>query len=283
MQSKIIEQEIIRLTSQQEKMIISGWGEEAISNSKVYKIVYQSDVYKVRGYFAIPQNIEAKIPVIIWNRGGALNRGYIDEFSARGMFGLMASWGYAVFASMYRGSFENEGKEEFGGADVNDVLNLIPSAESFDFIDITKWGIEGWSRGGLMTYLTLLKDNRFKCAVLNGAISDLRESLNGQNRIKELFQHIFNREVTKEELDDRSPILFTKKLPQETKYLLLHGGADETISPIQTLNIAKKFSEENKNYKLIIYENGDHFLKSYRKEVDDERRKWYDKYLKEKD
>ncbi len=281
MNPHIIEKEILKLSPQQEKMIASGWGESVVSDTEVLKIVYSSEEVKVRGYIAYPKLLnKEKIPCIIWNRGGALNRGYIDEFNARGMFGLMASWGYFVMATMYRGSYENEGKEEFGGVDVDDVLNLIPLADEFVFADTNLWGIEGWSRGGLMTYLALKRDNRFKCAVLNGAITDMRKSLGGANRIHDLFDHIFNRPITEEELDKRSPILFTKHLPQETKYLLLHGGADETISPIQTIDMAKKFSEENKTYKLIIYENGDHFLKSYRKEVDEERKSWYDKHLK---
>ena len=51
---------------------------------------------------------------------------------------------------------------------MNDVLNLIPLAEEFDFADKDKWGIEGWSRGGMMTYLALTKNYNFKCAIVLG-------------------------------------------------------------------------------------------------------------------
>lgn len=39
----------------------------------------------------------------------------------------------------------SEGKDEIGGSDVNDILNLILLANEFGFADTHKWGIEGWS------------------------------------------------------------------------------------------------------------------------------------------
>ena len=47
----------------------------------------------------------------------------------------------------------------------------------------------------------------------------------------------------------------------------------------QTIELARKFSEEKKTYRLVIFEGGDHFLKSHRKEVDQLRKSWYEKYL----
>ncbi len=102
-----------------------------------------------------------KFPCIIWNRGGYENKGAIDSFTARGMFGQIASWGYVVFASQYRGNAGGEGKEELGGSDVNDILNLIPLADELPFADKEKWGMEGWSRGGMMTFLTLKQNKKF--------------------------------------------------------------------------------------------------------------------------
>ena len=38
--------------------------------------------------------------------------------------------------------------------------------------------------------------------------------------------------------------------------------------------------EMDYQYRLVILEGGDHFLKNHRKEVDMQRRLWFDKYLK---
>ncbi|MEJ2613338.1 MAG: prolyl oligopeptidase family serine peptidase [Ignavibacteriaceae bacterium] len=68
------------------------------------------------------------------------------------------------------------------------------------------------------------------------------------------------------------------KLPK-IPYLLMHGGKDDIVSPIQTLNLSEKFFSSDILHRLIIFENGDHFLKNYRIEVDKQRKKWFDKYL----
>lgn len=49
-----------------------------------------------------------KLPCIIWNRGGTKERGLIDNFTAKGMFGQLASWGFVVFASMYRHAADDD-------------------------------------------------------------------------------------------------------------------------------------------------------------------------------
>ena len=48
-----------------------------------------------------------------------------------------------------------QGREEFGGKDVNDVLNLIKLAQSLPFVEPTKIVMLGFSRGGMMTYLAI--------------------------------------------------------------------------------------------------------------------------------
>ena len=157
--SKFIDRDKIELNETQNKMLISGWGKDVYENTTVEKITYLSDGLKVKGYLAYPrlpklqrrqakENEGKKFPCIIWNRGGYENKGAIDQFSARGMFGLMASWGYVVLESQYRGNAGSEGKEELGGNDVNDILNLIPLADELPFADTTKWGIEGWTAAG---------------------------------------------------------------------------------------------------------------------------------------
>jgi len=112
MNTKIILRKEIKLSSVQEKMIVSGWGEETLANSVVEKMTYFSDGLKVNGYLAYPKDQSQKYPCVIWCRGGIGNAGAIDEFNARGIFGQIASWGYVVLASQYRGNAGSEGKDE---------------------------------------------------------------------------------------------------------------------------------------------------------------------------
>jgi len=275
----ILERKKIELNSSQTKLIISGWGEEVYENSVVEKITYLSGNLKVKGYLAYPKDGGGKYPCIIWNRGGYGDKGAIDRFNAKGIFGQLASWGYVVFTSQYRGNDGGEGEDEIGGEDVNDVLNIIPLADELHFADKNNWGIEGWSRGGMMAYLTLLKNPDFKCAVLVGAISNLKKYVGSSDNRNSIYKDMIGKKDFEKKLEDRTILNFTEKLPR-IPYLLIHGSNDETVPVSQTIEIAKKFKESGIEHHLVIMENGDHFLKKHRKEVDQLKKDWYRKYLK---
>jgi len=280
MNSNIIERHEIKLSESHSKMIISGWGKDAYQNSVVERITYLSDGLKVKGYLAFPKDTSQKYPCVIWCRGGAGNKGAIDTFTARGIFGQLASWGNCVFASQYRGNAGSEGHDEVGGIDVNDILNLIPLAGELPQADENLWGIEGWSRGGMMAFLTLQRNRNFKCAVLVGAISNVEQYANTNSKLKSYYENIIGKEKLEKELQKRSAINFVNELPT-IPYLLIHGAEDETVSTKQSIKLANRFNEFNIPHKLVLPENGDHFLRKNRKEVDVLRKEWYEKYLKE--
>lgn len=282
MQPKIIERRYIELNPTQQKMIKSGWGNESADNTIIESITYLSEGLKVKGYIAYPKDQTQKYPCIIWCRGGIGNAGAIDEFNASGIFGQIASWGYVVFASQYRGNAGGEGKDEFGGDDVNDVLNLVTLADEIECADNSKWGIEGWSRGGMMTYLTLTRSNIFKAAIVIGGIANLRCNSEESRFMKRLYEVTMGKASTddfKQRCESRSIINFPEKLSKNTQLLLLHGTADDRVLVHDSIDLAEKLKALNLPHELTLYENGDHFLKSHRKEVNEKRKEWFKKYL----
>ena len=213
MNSKILYRQIIQLNEQQTKIIRNGWGDEVPDQTTVEQITYLSDGLKIKGYIAYPNDNSQKYPCIIWNRGGIKEEGAIDSFTARGIYGQIASWGYVVFASQYRGNAGSEGKEQLGGDDVNDILNLIALADEIPQANKDIWGIEGWSRGGMMTYLTLSKNANFKCAVLSGAISDIKQFVEGHEKRIIAYKELLRGSNFEEELEKRSAINFAESCP----------------------------------------------------------------------
>lgn len=273
----------IKLNDSQNKMIASGWGQYVLDNTITEKITYLSDGLKVKGYISYPIDKSKKYPCVIWNRGGIGNIGTIDLFTARGLFGQIASWGYVVFATQYRGNDGGEGKDEFGGEDVNDVLNLIPLADEIENADTSKWGIEGWSRGGMMTYLALTKTNIFNCAIVNGGIADLRcssEESPFMRRLYEVTMGKYNGKEFYEKCESRSIVKFADKLAKGTPILIIHGTADERVLPHDSIDLSYKLLELKTPFRLVMLEDGDHFMKKHRKEVDEMRRMWFEKFLK---
>ncbi len=274
-----LERTKITLPAIQKKMLKSAWQNESVDSVILEKMSYLSDGLKVKGYLAYPKDTGKKYPCIIFCRGGYADAGALDDFYAQGILGQIASWGYVVFETQYRGNDGGEGKDEFGGSDVNDVLNLITLADELEFANKEVWGIEGWSRGGMMTYLTLTKNHNFKAAVSSGGISNISCTDNENKFLEKLLKH-YGSQLNEELCYKRSVLNFTEKFSKSTPLLILHGLNDRRVSPRQSLDLSYKLIEQNIEHRLILLENGDHFLRSHKKEVDEFRKNWFNKYLK---
>lgn len=253
-----------------------------LNSVRCEKILYLSDNLKVVGYLLYPEN-KVKYPGIIYNRGGNKEFGKITIKKVGAILAKVASWGYVVVASQYRGNDGGEGHEEFGGADVNDVLNLIPLLKNNNMVIPEKLGIYGWSRGGMMTYLTLMQTNEFMAACVGGGLSDLYLMMSSrQDNFEEVYYEVIPNyaDDKKKALDSRSAIKNVDKISKTTPVLILHGSADWRVVPQMALDMANRFQEYKIPYRLIIYEGGDHGLYEHRKEVDRQVKMWLDRYVK---
>ncbi len=246
---------------------------------------YKSDGLHVKGYMAFPIDTTQNYPVIIYNRGGNREFGKLNKYKMTFILARLASWGYVVLASQYRGNDGGEGREEFGGEDVNDILHLKDVAGNLSFADTLKTGIYGWSRGGMMTYLTLVKDSTFKAAVVGGAVTNLKEM--DERRGGEMGEYVYSQLMPgyKKNKDSvmriRSAVYFADKLPKTTPILLLHGTADWRVVPEQSLKMALELQNYNVPYRLVMYEGGDHGLTEFKEAVNTQVKQWFKKYLKE--
>ena len=248
----------------------------------IEKITYLSDGLKIKGYLVQP-NKKGKYPGIIYNRGGNKEFGKLTSKKAIFILARIASWNYVVAASQYRGNDGGEGKEEFGGKDVNDVLNLIPLFGNMQNTDSSKLGIYGWSRGGMMTYLTLTKTNKFKAAVVGGAVSDLRMVMETR---KDTFETVYYDNIPNyaqnkaDALNKRSAINQVENMAKTTPILMLHGTADWRVVPEIALDLSKAFIKNKVPHRLILLEGGNHGLSEFNDEVDLMVKQWFDNYLK---
>lgn len=171
---KIVEQELIEVKSRFKDSV------------ECYRIKYLSDKLKVIGSLIKPKRGRRKFSILIFNRGGNREYGKITDRTLI-YLSYLASHGYVVLASQYRGNDGGEGREEFGGKDVNDVLNLIPLGKSLSFTEPDKTVMLGYSRGGMMTYLAIKKGAEIKAAAVVGGITDLiqlyKERESGMKRV----------------------------------------------------------------------------------------------------
>lgn len=278
MSSIILEREEIKLSTQQERMLISGWGGQVHTGTKVETIIYQSGRNRVKAYLAYPTALskDQKLPCILWNRGGYKQNGLIDAFTARGMFGQIASWGYVVLATMYRGSVHGEGEDDLAGGAVEDIINIMQAADELPFADTSRWGMEGWSRGGFMALNVLRQKPVFKAVILSGAICDLTLGFENSSYFAD---EILRKSGDPGIIDKISPLHNVDELPRNTNYLIIHGANDRTVPPGHSINLATALLARECNLRLSILDGGDHFLRSHRKETERLRYEWLKKYM----
>lgn len=258
-----------------------------LENIDMHEITYLSDGLKIQAFAAIPKK-GGKYPVIIYNRGGNRDFGALQLFRgemklpAAYIFSELANEGYIVIGCNYRGSGKSEGMEEFGGSDINDILNLTKVVEELPKADTNRIGMYGWSRGGMMTYIALTKTDVIKAAVVGGARSDLR-TIDRPNMEKGVYEELIpNYRQNKEtELEKRSAVVWADKFSKNVPILLLHGNSDWRVKSTNSLQLALELEKYRIPYRLKVYEGADHGISQFREERDQDVVHWFNTYLKE--
>ena len=250
----------------------------------IYSMAYISDGNLVTGFAVVPKK-EGKYPCVVFNRGGNRELGRLLVATAVTVMAPIAVEGYVVVATNYRGNSGSEGVEEFGGADVNDVVQLIKSLSQIDKADPSKVGLLGISRGGMMNYLTLKQDKslNIKAVASIGGVSDLQKTIEHHPEIEGVAEELIPNYKTNREsaLKERSAIHWVDELPKDVPILILHSKTDDHVVYQQAVNFADSLAHYNMPYQLISFENDNHGLMKNREFVVNRIREWFDLYVKE--
>lgn len=248
---------------------------EHLKKIDFYFITYESDSQKVSGLLIEPKK-EGKYPVVIFNRGGNRDFGKLTVATLIMYTSKLAEQGYVIIGSNYRE------KDEFGGAEINDVLNLTETVKEIEKADSNCIGIFGWSRGGMMTYLALQKSDKIKTAIVANGASDLFDTAKFRpnmetNVFAECIPDYWNNKET--ELKKRSAIYWADELDKNSSLLILSGTNDKRVNPKQADKIATKLKEIEYDFELRKFET-DHYFTEYKSELNDIVIDWFDKRLK---
>lgn len=246
---------------------------------EIDKIRYLSDGLEVVGFLLKPTVNASKCPIIIYNRGG---NG--DEWGKIGSSDLeflsyFAYQGFVVLASQYRGNDGGQGKEDFGGNDIDDVLNLIPLAQSLQFVSPNDIFMAGISRGGMMTYIALSKTDKIRAAAVYSGVTDLIQTYNELPSMRQVLVDLIGGTPTEKqaEYEARSAVYWPEKI--NTPVLILHGDADQNVNIIQAQKLAGKLKSLGKTYELVVYPQGDHVFTGHTGDVQIRTLDWFAKYL----
>jgi len=260
-----------KIVKQKEIRIKSKWSELI----ECYKIKYLSDGYQVVGFIVKPKGEGSKYPMMIFNRGGNREFGKLTKKSLR-YLSFLSSNNYVILASQYRGNDGGQGKDEFGGKDVNDVLNLIKMAKSLPFINPTKIVMLGFSRGGMMTYLAIKHGAEIKAAAVVGGVTDLGQMYNEREEaMKKVIRELVGMDKT--EWEKRSAYHWPEKI--DVPILILHGEDDWRVKVSQAKKLSEKLKQAGKVHDLEIFSKGDHGLNTHRSERNQRIFDWFERYV----
>lgn len=255
------------------------WAQNNAAIVDVYVFRYPSAGSIVAGFLVAPkQPPKDKLPVIIFNRGGTKDFGTLKNGMLFTHIGDFAKWGYCIIGSQYPGNSFSEGKDEWGGEDVDAIGELHNLIRAMPMLDPHRIGMLGGSRGGMMTYLCLSRYPWIKAAATTAGVSNLIRNSQQRPEMQEVFEEAFGGDLAAKKL--RSAVHWADKLNPSAPLLLLHGAADRRVSPLDATELAQALLATGRtNIALRIYEEDDHSLSQHHGEWQLAVKQWFDKYL----
>ncbi len=217
-------------------------------------------------YFILPQgfdhNQSKQYPVLIYVYGGPGNQqvsnsyGYSDYY----WYHMLAQKGYVVFCFDGRGTggrgaqFKKQTYKDLGRMECEDAIEAARWLGQQSWVDKDRIGIWGWSFGGYLSTLSLLKGNDvFKMAIAVAPVMNWRYY---DNIYTERFLALPKDNA--KGYDENSPLNFADRL--KGNYLLIHGTGDDNVHFQNSAEMVEKLENAGKQFEFRIYPNKNHSI-----------------------
>lgn len=214
-------------------------------------------------YVFVPKNIDLKkkYPLIVLPHSGVH-----ADFSTYYVHIVreMIAQGYIVVSAEYRGS-TGYGKEtyeniDYGGLENEDVLvSRDYMVENYSFVDENRVGIVGWSHGGMISLMNVLKyPQKYQCAFAGVPVSDLNSRLTShdQEYMENFTAKYHIGKSLKEDPSEykrRSPSTYAKDLK---KPLMIYTNTnDNDVYVEEVLIMIDSLKHHRKNFEYKVFEN----------------------------
>lgn len=211
-----------------------------------YEIEYASDDIIVKGLLYEPVCVDR---IIIYLRGG---KGQVGTLRPAGLM-RFAFDNTLVAAPYYRGTHQN-GYDEFGGADREDVYALVrvlrkqyPSVP-MHFIGFSRGGIQG-----LVTY----QQSKVNSFITWGGVSSIYYMYDERLDLRSMLKRIVGPISNKEAYDSREGVALIKH--DSPPVFIIHGTDDQLVN-IEHAHILKRKLEQLNIMHDTLFIEGDHHV-----------------------
>ncbi len=222
---------------------------------------------KLNAWIIKPHNFDStkKYPVLMFVYGGpgsqTVKRGY-DPFNFF-WYQYLAANGYIVISVDNRGTgargrdFRTVTYKQLGKIEAEDQAGAARYIKKLPYVAEDRIGIWGWSFGGYLTTLCLVKfPGTFKVGIAVAPVTNWKfyDTIYTERFLQTPQQNSRGYE-------ENSPINFVHKL--EDKYLLIHGTADDNVHVQNTMELINALVRANKQFDLMIYPDQNHSIFGY--------------------
>ena len=231
---------------------------------KRFKSFTTSTGVKLNYYTITPKDFDLnkKYPVLIYVYGGPGNQQVSDSYGGSDFYWyhMLAEKGYVVFCFDGRGTggrgaqFKKQTYGDLGRMECEDAIEAARWLGQQSWVDKDRIGIWGWSFGGYLSTLALLKGNDvFKMAIAVAPVMNWRYY---DNIYTERFLGLPKDNA--KGYDENSPLNFANQL--KGNYLLIHGTGDDNVHFQNSAEMVEKLEEAGKQFEFRIYPNKNHSI-----------------------
>ena len=216
----------------------------------------------LNGWMMKPHNFDEtkQYPVFMYLYGGPGSQQVTDSWGGTNFlwYQMLTQQGYIVACVDNRGTgargseFKKCTYQQLGKLETEDQIEANRYLANLPYVDGSRIGIFGWSYGGYMSSLCLLKGaDEFKMAIAVAPVTNWRyyDTIYTERYMRTPQENAAG-------YDDNSPINHVEKL--KGKYLLVHGSADDNVHYQNTMEMTNALVNANKQFDLFIYPNKNH-------------------------
>jgi dipeptidyl aminopeptidase/acylaminoacyl peptidase len=245
---------------------------------EMLRVTYRSDDLPVVAFVYRPSAKGDPRPVVVYNRGSYVRQNAAHELLVP--FHRLADAGFVVVAPMYRGSEGAPGRDEMGGADLADLMNIQPVIASLPYADSANVFLFGESRGGMMALQALRDGFRARAAAIVGTFTDLEQYAKEDPNVEALGPRLFADYETNRAaiIERRSALRWADRI--SAPLLIMHGGADTSVNPTHALQLAAALQRNGKPYELVIVAGARHVLDPFEAERDERAIRWFRRHMR---
>ena len=207
-----------------------------------------------------PQFAGQKLPVLMFVYGGPGSQEVTDAWKGANYwwFQMLAQKGYVVVCVDNRGTggrgeeFKKMTYLNLGKYETEDQIAAARYLGALSFVDPARIGIFGWSYGGYMSSLCLLKGNDvFEAGIAVAPVTNWK-----------WYDSIYTERYMRTEAEnpsgfaENSPVNFAGQL--KGNYLLVHGLADDNVHFQHTAEMTDQLIAADKAFDTMFYPNRNH-------------------------